>query len=195
MKANGVINKDKEFIWTAGPASGSPLPADVVQYLDQIVLPYYFKIFEQEDDKEVIERTLEALRELADCFGPAAFANTIQQVFKNVISLLTKKAYCQTLAGADGDDEDLEDDENAEDDEEQDEDEDDGIDHDEIILGNTTDLILWTARAMGNEFLPIFTELAPHIYEYTTEKHPKSDRHMAIGCLAEIFASCPASIP
>lgn len=93
-------------------------------------------------------------------------------------------------------DEDLEDveDEDGEDDEDDDE-EDDGIDHDEIILGNTTDLILWLARALGNDFLPMFVELAPRIYEYTTEKHPKSDRHMAIGCLAEIFASCPAAIP
>lgn len=73
MKSNGVINKDKEFDWVKGPAAGSPLPVEVVQYLDQIVYPYYFKIFEQEDDKEVIERTLESLRELTDSFGPAAF--------------------------------------------------------------------------------------------------------------------------
>ena len=59
------------------------LPAEVVEYLDTIVLPYYFKIFEQEEEKEVIERTLEALRELADCFGPAAFANCLP----NVVSL------------------------------------------------------------------------------------------------------------
>jgi hypothetical protein len=118
------------------------------------------------------------------------------QVGKYIIQLLEKKAYCQTFVMEGDNDEDLEDveDQDGEDDEDDDE-EDDGIDHDEIILGNTTDLILWMARALGNEFLPYFAELAPRIYEYSTDKHPKSDRHMAIGCLAEIFASCPAAIP
>lgn len=55
-------------------------------------------------------------------------------------------------------DEDLEDvDENPEDDEEEeDEEEDDGIDHDELIFGNTSDLIIALARAMGNSFAPYF---------------------------------------
>ena len=34
--------------------------------------------------------------------------------------------------------------------------EDDGINHDEVILGNTTDVILYLARAYGNEFLTHF---------------------------------------
>lgn len=157
MKSNGVLNKDKEFEWTKGPAAGSPLPAEVVQYLDQIVYPYYFKIFEQEDDKEVIERTLESLRELADSFGPAVFANCMAQLGKYIILLLEKKAYCQTNVMEGDDDEELEDvDKDGEDDDEPEDEEDDGIDHDEIILGNTTDVILWISRSMGNEFLPIF---------------------------------------
>ena len=196
MKACGVVNEDNLFPWKKGPASESPLPAEVRQYLDQVVLPYYFKVFEQEEDKEVIERTLEALRELADSFGPAAFANCLPEVVKYIILLLEKKAYCQTNV-MDGDEgEDLEDVEgDDDDDDEEEEEEDDGIDHDELILGNTTDLILWTARAMGNDFLPVFTQLAPTLHGYTTDKHPKSDRHMAIGCMAEVFASCPAAIP
>jgi hypothetical protein len=30
---------------------------------------------------------------------------------------------------------------------------------------------------------------------YTSDKHPKSDKNMAIGCLAETFAAAPAVIP
>jgi len=45
-------------------------------------------------------------------------------------------------------------DENPED--ESEDDEDDGINHDEVILGNTTDVILYLARAYGNEFLTHF---------------------------------------
>ena len=196
VKSAGGMTDDNVFPWTRGPASGSPLPADVAQYLDQVVLPYYFKLLDEEEEKEVIERTLEALRELADWFGPAAFANSLPQVVKYVKLLLEKKAHCQTGVKDGEDGEDLEDIEGEEDDDdEEEEEEDDGIDHDELILGNTTDLMLWTARAMGNEFLPVFTELAPALYEYTTDKHPKSDRHMAIGCIGDIFSSCPAAIP
>jgi len=158
MKSNGVLNADKEFEWTKGPASGSPLPAEVVQYLDQIVYPYYFKLLDQEDDKEVIERTLESLRDLVDAFGPAVFANCMDRIGKYIILFLEKKAYCQTNVMEGDNDEDLEDvdDKDGEDDDEEEEEEDDGIDHDEMILGNTTDLVLWIARSLGNEFLPIF---------------------------------------
>ena len=37
--------------------------------------------------------------------------------------------------------------------------------------------------------------LAPEVFAYTGEKHPKSDRNMAMGCVAEVFASCEAAIP
>jgi len=160
MKCAGVINADDEFPWKKGPAAESPLPAEVNQYLDQIVLPYYFQLFEKEDEKEVIERTLEALRELADSLGPGAFANRLPEIVKYITLLLQKKAYCQTNEPAEGEGDELEDVDEDDDDEEEDE-EDDGIDHDELILGNTTDLILWTARAMGNEFLPVFQQIGP----------------------------------
>lgn len=78
--------------------------------------------------------------------------------------LLQKKTCCQGNLdaleedmGAEkaeaGDFED-ESDENPE--EESEDDEDDGINHDEVILGNTTDVILYLARAYGNEFLTHF---------------------------------------
>lgn len=125
--------------------------------MDQIVYPYYFKLFDQEDDKEVIERTLESLRDLVDLFGPAVFANCMDRVGKYIVLLLEKKAYCQTfiMEGDNADDLEDVDDKDGEDDDEEEE-EDDGIDHDEMILGNTTDLILWIARSQGNVFLPIF---------------------------------------
>jgi hypothetical protein len=48
-------------------------------------------------------------------------------------------------------------DENPE--EESDDEEDDGINHDETILGNTTDVVLYLARAYGNAFAPYFEKL------------------------------------
>ena len=80
-------------------------------------------------------------------------------------------------------------------DDEEDEEEDDGIDHDEIILGNVTDLILSLARSFGNDFAPTFAQLANNLVEYTTDKHPKSDKNMAIGCISEVFAAGESIIP
>jgi hypothetical protein len=55
------------------------------------------------------------------------------------------------------------------DDEEEDEDD---LDHDEIILGNTTDVIISMAKAMGSTFMPVLQELLPNLYPYVGDEHP-----------------------
>lgn len=75
MRLNGVMNSDDKFEWTKGDPTGSPLPHDVLAFLDRIVFPYFFSLFEKEDNKEVIERALENLREIAEDFGPGAYVN------------------------------------------------------------------------------------------------------------------------
>lgn len=40
-----------------------------------------------------------------------------------------------------------------EDEEEEEDDDDEDIDHDEIILGNTTDVIISLSRALGDQFM------------------------------------------
>lgn len=94
-------------------------------------------------------------------------------------------------AGEKGDFED-DSDENPED--ESEDEEDDGINHDEVILGNTTDVILYLARAYGNTFAPYFEKLQPDLAVYTDEAHPKSDRNMIIGCVGEVFAACDSVV-
>lgn len=75
-------------------------------------------------------------------------------------------------------------------------DEDDDLDHDELILGNTVDLINALAKAFGDQFAPTFQNvLAKEVSVYATEKHPKNDRNAALGCFAETFAQAPATIP
>jgi len=125
----------------------------------------------------------------------------MDKVMKYIILFLEKKSFCQTKVYEGEEEDDLEDvnneeDENPEDDEEEEEEEeDDGIDHDEIIFGNVSDLVIALARAFGNEFAENFKILAPYIVLYTTDKHPRSDINMALGCLSEVFASCNAVIP
>jgi len=121
---------------------------------------------------------------------------------KNLTQLLQKKSFCQgnlealeedmgaDEAGEPGEFEDDSDDAEAE----SEDDGDDGINHDELILGNTTDVILYLARAFGNTFAPYFEQLQPELAAYCTEAHPKSDRQMIIGCVGEVFAACDAVV-
>lgn len=78
---------------------------------------------------------------------------------------------------------------NSEDDEDSED-----MDHDEIILGNTTDVLMAISKAYGDAFLPLFQTIAPKMVKYLSDEHPKSDRVMMIGCLGEIMHSCPAVI-
>lgn len=100
-------------------------------------------------------------------FGPAVFQNSLEEVLKYIQLLLQKKSFCQgnldaleeemgAEAQEKGDFED-ESDENPED--ESEDEEDDGINHDEVILGNSTDVVLYLARAYGNAFAPYFERL------------------------------------
>lgn len=68
------------------------------------------------------------------------------------------------------------------------------MDHDEIILGNATDVLISVSKALGNDFLPHFTTIAPKLVKYLSDDYGKSDRTMVIGCLSEIMAACPAAI-
>jgi hypothetical protein len=199
MKIAGAMNAEDNFDWVKGPASGSMLPPPVLEFISQIVLPYYFEIFDQEEDKQVVERVLENMIEMCQDLGPGAFSLSMDKVIKYVSLLLTKKSFCQTKMREGEDDDDLEDVEGEdgpeEGEESEEESEDDGIDHDELIFGNTSDLILHMARAMGNEFAPYFNQIAPLIVVYTDDNHPKSDKNMAFGCISEVFASCESVIP
>lgn len=153
------------------------------------------KLLEQEDDKEVIESVLVRIAEFLEHYGPAVIAMHLEKLIVMIIKLLDKKAFCQTKMLDDENPEDLEDVDEGDDSDEEEEEGDDGIDHDEVIFGNTSDLIIALARALGNEFATPFAQIATHLVVYTGDNHPKSDRNMALGCLAETFAASEAVIP
>lgn len=117
--------------------------------------------------------------------GPGAFKEGHLTIcFEAILDLLAKKAFCQT-----GDDDEMDDYKDSD----ESEDEED-LDHDEIILGNTTDCIISLAKALGAQFVPFLERLAPELYPYVGDEHPRSDQTMVIGCLAEVFNSCAAAI-
>lgn len=82
------------------------------------------------------------------------------------------------------------DEEPGQDSEESDED----LDHDEIILGNSTDVLISVSKAMGDSFLPLFGRVAPKLVKYLGDEHPKSDKIMVIGCISEVMNNCPSAI-
>jgi hypothetical protein len=144
---------------------------------------------ETEGNKEVIEKLLECVRDLADEMGPASLESHIEWVITSLENLLDKKTTCQVKGGNDG----MGDDEQDEEDSEPEEDEED-LDHDEIILGNTTDVIISVSKCMGESFGPYLQRLGPKMVTYLGDEHPKSDKVMVIGCLAEVFNNCPSAI-
>lgn len=74
------------------------------------------------------------------------------------------------------------------------EDDEEDLDHDEIILGNSTDVIMSIAKAYGDSFVPYLQRLGPKLYKYLGDDHPKSDKIMVVGCLAETFNVVPGAI-
>ena len=83
MRPHGLINSDEKYDWVKGQPS--PLPDTVIEFLGTIVLPYYFRIFEQEEDKSVIERVLENMRELSEDLGPAVYEGKMERIIKFLI--------------------------------------------------------------------------------------------------------------
>lgn len=138
--------------------------------------------------KEVIEKLLECIRDLAEEMGPASIADHLDWIISTVESLLDKTATCQGK----GDMENQGPEEEDEDDSEEEDDED--LDHDELILGNATDVVISLSKCLGNSFLPYLQKIAPKLVKYLGDDHPKSDKIMVIGALSETFNQCPTAI-
>ena len=94
MKKNGACDSEDKFNWKKGAPTESPLPQEVVQYFDQIVIPYFFELFKTEENKEVIERVLENMREMVIDFGPAVFVLHAPKLIEYIIAFLQKKTFC-----------------------------------------------------------------------------------------------------
>jgi hypothetical protein len=71
--------------------------------------PHFQTLFNQEENKEVIEKVLECIRDLADEFGPSGIEDNINLIMGSLDQLLEKSARCQlNLKGNDLDDSDPE---------------------------------------------------------------------------------------
>jgi len=76
--------------------------------------------------------------------------------------LLDKKAFCQTKSKdfkgeVDEEGSDFEDNQSGEDNDSEEDDDEEDLDHDEIILGNSTDLVNALSKAFGDQFITYFS--------------------------------------
>ncbi len=176
------------------------MPQKVQEFIDQVVFAHFYELFESEQNKEVIEKTLECIRDMCEQLGPGAVINQVDKIVTFVNLLLDKKAFCQTKSKdfkgeVDEEGSDFEDNQSGEDNDSEEDDDEEDLDHDEIILGNSTDLVNALSKAFGDQFITYFSQIAPRLVKYLGDSHPKSDKIMVIGCLAETFNNCQAAIP
>lgn len=94
MKQEGMMNDEDKFEWKKGAPANSPLPEVVVLFINHTMMPYYFRLFDEEEDKTVIERALANMQGMCEDLGPAAFEHSIQKVVEYIVSFLDKKTFC-----------------------------------------------------------------------------------------------------
>lgn len=59
-----------------------------------MLYPQFSRLFADERTKEVIEKTMECVRDIADEMGPAGLENHLELIMKSVEDLLDKTAFC-----------------------------------------------------------------------------------------------------
>lgn len=189
----GKPDCDDKFEWEKGLPIKTTLPDQVTEFNRVYLFPQFMTFMKQETNKEVIEKVLECIRDIADEMGPAGVMGHIEMIITSLEALLDKNTPCQTRGkeamsdGVGGEEDDVEEEHESEEDE-------DDLDHDEIILGNTTDVMISLARCLTDGFTTYLVRLGPKLVPYLSDEHPKSDKVMAIGCLGEVLKACPSAI-
>jgi hypothetical protein len=85
---------EDKFKWEKGLPVKIQVPLEVTAFLDQVIFPHFFNLFDTEESKEVIEKTLECLREMCEVFGPSAIANHSDKLVEVMLTLLDKRTRC-----------------------------------------------------------------------------------------------------
>lgn len=56
--------------------------------------PHFHELFMREQSKEVIEKVLECIRDMADMIGPAGVITNMEMITRALEELLNKEAFC-----------------------------------------------------------------------------------------------------
>lgn len=158
--------------WTKG-SQGNQLPPDVAQ-LANAVVPQLIAMWEDEDERDVVNELCNSFSAAIMSVGPALIVpQYVQPICEQVSAILQRKALCQTT-NAD------------EDEEEQGGAEADQSEYDAALIGAAADLVGSLATVLGGDFAQLFGAFLPDMVKYYDPTRSTADRSTAIGSLAEI---------
>lgn len=92
--ALGRADSDEKLEWQAGMPTEQQLPDVVKQFVDTVLMAHFKELFEAEMNKEVIEKALECIRDLADEMGPCSLVHHLDTIIQFIEILLDKQAFC-----------------------------------------------------------------------------------------------------
>ena len=126
--------------------------------------------------------------------GPGALEDHLELIIVFIEQLLDKTHVCQTGKAMESEEDGPTDEQDDDDSGDEEEDDDEDLNHDELILGNISDLIVSLGKCLADSFMPYLQRLGPRLVKYMGDDHPRSDKIMVVGCLAETFNQCPSSM-
>ena len=91
----GKADSDEKLEWKAGLPVQQPLPAEVKTFVNTRLMPHLKEVMESEMSKEVVEKVLECIRDLADEIGPDAVIDHVDWIVGTIEQLLDKTSMCQ----------------------------------------------------------------------------------------------------
>ncbi|GAA5839614.1 hypothetical protein JCM9279_005998 [Rhodotorula babjevae] len=157
--------------WSKGSA-GNQLGPDVAQ-LANAVVPQLMSMWEDEDERDVVNELCNSFSAAIMSVGPALVSpQYIQPICEQLSAILQRKALCQTA--------------NAEDDEVEAGVEADQSEYDAALIGAAADLVGSLATVLGGDFAQLFAAFLPDMVKYYDPTRSTADRSTAIGSLAEI---------
>lgn len=160
------------------PKQGEILPLDsIVAEVTKASLEVCIMTFISDDEKLPVSNACQTVEGILENVGLSALQLPVENnepalngIMSSLLSLLSEKAPCQVAAKADHQDEG------------------DDNDHDQVVIDAVADLVSALAKYMGPSFVPYFTEFHKLLLKFTKPARTHSDRAMAIGCYAEVFA-------
>ena len=70
------------------------LPEQVKTLLNKVIMPYFDDRIVKENEKEVVEKVLECMRDLLDEMGPHSLKDQSEMITTNLEKLLDKETIC-----------------------------------------------------------------------------------------------------
>ncbi|GAA5927116.1 uncharacterized protein JCM15063_000459 [Sporobolomyces koalae] len=171
---NRITNPPK---WTKGSQT-APLGNDV-RTLISAVMPSILEIWEDEDERDVVNELCNSFSAALMSVGPALVVpEYVQPICEQVSLILKRKAPCQI--GDDEDDAAIAAGEQSE--------------YDAALIGAACDLVGSLASTLGSDFAQLFTAFQADMTSYYKADRSTADRSTAIGSLAEIVNGMESAV-